>query len=116
MSKQMISCSLFIQQPSFPVLLRVTSIKRPVFLGHGWTLSTLRRLVRSNALMGCKACEQRRQKDIETRRQIRDEKVARLTKGSDEGDAVACRVLRSLLATEAYNRENKFRSEHHRRD
>ena len=66
--------------------------------------------------MGCKACEQRRQKDIETRRQIRDEKVARLTKGSDEGDAVACRVLRSLLATEAYNRENKFRSEHHRRD
>ena len=64
--------------------------------------------------MGCKACEQRRQKALETRRRFRDEKVARLTEDCDEGDASACRVLRSMLGTEAYDRENKFRSELHR--
>ena len=65
--------------------------------------------------MGCKACELRRQKALETRRRVRDEKVARLTEGCDEGDQNACRVLRSILGSEAHDRENKFRSEHHRR-
>lgn len=61
---------------------------------HGWTLSTLRRLMRGNELMGCRACAKRRKKAFETRKRIRDEKVARLTKGCDEGDQNPCRVLR----------------------
>ena len=63
--------------------------------------------------MGCSRCQQRRQKALETRRKFRDEKVARLTKGCDEGDANACRTLRSLLGSEKYDRENKFKSELH---
>ena len=63
--------------------------------------------------MACKACEQRRQKALEARRKFRDEKVARLTAGCDAGDQDACRTLRSLLGSEKYDRENKFKSELH---
>jgi len=64
--------------------------------------------------MGCKACEQRRQKALETRRRMRDAKVARLTKGCDEGDQNACRTLRSLLLSEQFHAENQFKPELHR--
>lgn len=64
--------------------------------------------------MPCQACEQRRQKALETRRRLRDEKVARLTAGCDAGNQDACRTLRSLLGSEKYDRESKFRSELHR--
>ena len=66
----------------------------PAVLFYAKTLLTLRRLLRGDELMGCKACGQRRQKALETHRRIRDEKVARLTKGCDEGDQNSCRVLR----------------------
>ena len=66
--------------------------------------------------MGCKQCQKRREEALRKRRQFRDEKVARLTKGCDEGDENACRVLRSILQSEAYEREHKFRSELHRRE
>jgi len=66
--------------------------------------------------MGCKACEKRRQQALEKRREFRNAKVARLTAGCDAGDQNACRTLRSLLGSEKYDRENKFRSELHFRN
>ena len=65
--------------------------------------------------MGCKQCQKNRERALARRKQLRDAKVARLTKGCDAGDANACRTLRSLLGSEKYDRENKFRSELHRR-
>ena len=92
----------------------MTVNKGLVLLERGRTLPTLRRLLRGNELMGCKGFERRRQKALETRSWLRDEKIARLTKGCDQGDANACWVLRSRLGTEAYDRKNKFRSGIHR--
>jgi len=68
----------------------VTINKGLVLLVRGRTLPTLRRLVRGNELMGCKDFERRRQKALETRSRLRDEKIARLTKSCDQGDAKAC--------------------------
>lgn len=65
--------------------------------------------------MGCSACERRRKAALAKRKQFRDEKVARLTKGCDAGDENACRVLRSLLLSEEFRATNQFKPELHRR-
>lgn len=64
--------------------------------------------------MGCSRRQQRRQQALETRRKLRDEKVARLTKGCDAGDQRSCMELQNILQTEQFLRQNQFKPELHR--
>ena len=78
-------------------------------------LSSLRRLVRGNELMGCSACQRRRKAALEKRRQLLNQKVQRLTDECNAGNESVCLTLRSVIATENFRRDNQFRPEMHRR-
>ena len=64
--------------------------------------------------MGCKQCQKNRQKALERRRQLMEQKRTRLTAACDQGDQRACRELHDLDAADAYREQNRFRSELHR--
>ena len=64
--------------------------------------------------MGCKACQGRRQRALERRRELMAAKVARLEQGCSEGRQRDCRELHNLDAADAYREQNRFRLELHR--
>ena len=65
--------------------------------------------------MGCKACQQKRQKALERRRELMEQKQSRLAEQCDQGDQSACRALHNLQATQAYREQHRYQHEHHRR-
>lgn len=65
--------------------------------------------------MGCKQCAKNRQRSLEKRRQLRDQKISRLEASCDQGDRRSCMTLQHLLGLEDYRRTNQYRSELHRR-
>ena len=65
--------------------------------------------------MACKQCLKNRQRSLERRREIDQQRRARLTEACEAGDQRACRSLHDLDAAAAYRETSRYRSEHHRR-
>ena len=65
--------------------------------------------------MGCKQCQKNRQRALEKRRLIDQQKRQRLAEACMRGDEMSCRTLQQLEQAQAYRADNKYRSEHHRR-
>ena len=65
--------------------------------------------------MGCKQCAKNRQRSLEKRRQLMDQKITRLEASCNQGDDAACRSLAETLQAQEYRETNRFRSELHRR-
>ena len=65
--------------------------------------------------MACSQYQKNRQRSLEKPRQLRDQKVQRLTKGYEAGDQRSCMELQNLLQSEQFRAENQFKPELHRR-
>ena len=73
------------------------------------------RLVKASAAMGCKQCQKNRQRSLERRRQLMEQKRERLTSACEQGDERSCRELHNIGAAEAYRAANQYIPELHRR-
>ena len=65
--------------------------------------------------MGCKQCQKNRQRALEKRRLIDQQKRQRLAEACMRGDEMSCKTLQEYEAAQAYRADNKYRPEMHRR-
>ena len=65
--------------------------------------------------MGCKQCQRNRQRALEKRRLIDQQRRQRLAEACTRGDQKSCMELQRIEAAQAYREDNRYRSEHHRR-
>ena len=65
--------------------------------------------------MACKQCQKNRQRALEKRRLIDQQRRQRLAEACTRGDKRSCIELQRMHTAEEYRQQNKYRSEHHRR-
>lgn len=65
--------------------------------------------------MGCKQCQKNRQRSLEKRRLIDQQKRECLAEACMRGDERSCKTLQEMEAAQAYRADNKYCPELHRR-
>ena len=65
--------------------------------------------------MGCKQCAKNRERAMQKRRLIDQQRRQRLAEACTRGDQKSCMELQRMEATQAYRQDNRYIPELHRR-